>query len=163
MDYYSARYLEYFTKTKSLAKLEEEIKKEGNGRLITIAAAYVYYNKKDKVDPMKHPELYQYVQEFEREKDIEDHFNLNHKINHTIYVKSQYKNQIREAKEKIRTRVLDFLEETNTPLLQITKYCGLEYSHVYEFLYYSNPNKLNVDDARKMREYINEYKRISNK
>ena len=116
-----------------------------------------YYNKKDKVNPFKHPDLYEYVLEFKRKKDIEDKSNLNHKINHIIIAMSNHKKQIEDAKEKIRKKVKIFLEKNNCSLLLMVQQCNINYPHVYEFVHYGRLGNISLNNAEKLNDFVNKY------
>ncbi len=134
--YYSARYMEGFTETKSLNKLEKlvQIQDPGYARLNYVSAAYIFYNKMNVLSKIKHPTLYENVQHFIKNRFDGDEWDVYRKVQVVIERRSKAKEIDSEQKRELKDYINDYLESTNQPLISLTSRADCDYSSLHKFL-----------------------------
>ncbi len=154
--YYSEKYLNSFTQTRSLSKIEEMIKDDKDLRLAYVASGYVYYNKADKIKPDKQPTLYAHLLKFEKEKDSDFKKNEYRKVMDTINYYSNSKEEEIRRKKEFKEYIQSQIEDKNINLNQLSKMSGIKYSNLYNFLVKEDFNQLSKEKLRIIRDSINE-------
>lgn len=150
--FYSARYLEHFVDTKSLARLEIEITKEV--RLPAVAAAYVYYNKIHTLNKEKHPLLWKHVDRYRKEMYFDDPFNEYRKARIAIEHRNVAKVKDKKTKEEFIEYIKEYLERSGDNLHCISKATNIGYSHLYNFVVKGDTSKLSFNKLSDIANYI---------
>ncbi len=157
--YWSSKYLEDFTKTKSLKKLEEVASRGEETRLIIVSSAYVFYNKFNLLSKEKYPNLYDVVQLFKKYKDeIYDHNDYS-KLNNTIYLKSKKRDFDNENKGRLLDYVKEQLLELDVPLKKVTDKTNIEYSNAYRALYKDKLSDISIEKITNIIEELERWKK----
>lgn len=155
MGYYSERMMRNWGLTMSLRKLDEKLSAgELTRRERDAAAAYVFFNKKDKLNQVAFPNLFKEVSEFEESLKEKDPTNTKFKVYLTLEHLANKKKTDNELRDKFREYLLSSIEENDVSLNALAKKTNVHYSNLYNFLY-KNENKLSFDKLREVRKVFN--------
>lgn len=134
--YHSARYMEGFTETKSLNKLEKlvQIQDPGYARLNYVSAAYIYYNKMHVLSKLKHPNLYENVQHFIKNRFDGDEWDVYRKVQVVIERRCKGKELDEEQKVELKEYISNYLNDSNSSIRELTKISKCDYSSLHRFL-----------------------------
>ncbi len=153
--YYSAWYLTKFTKTKSLAKLEELVKLQGEERTSFVASAYIFYNKMHLLNKFKYPTLYKHVEKFKKWKGSKE-YNDYAKVQVVLEQKINETKRDERVKNELRDYINDFLTESNTSINALSTSTKVKYSNLYNFLKKKEQQRISIDKLYEIKEVINE-------
>lgn len=159
--YWSGIYLSEFTSTKSLNKLETIVAEGKQPRIGIVASSYIYYNKLDKLSPVKHPNLYRLVQFFIEDKDLNNPLNDYSKLE--MYIEEKLCNRKvidNKRKETLSKYINDELKRLGVSIHLLSKKANVSYSNLYNALKKEEFKNISIDRLKEVREVITKWKNL---
>lgn len=158
LGYYSSKYLETFSKTKSLNKLEKEAKENNDYRLKYPLSAYLYHSKLEHVSKFKHKTLYVFMNEYSSALKEKDKNNKYFKTYFSLCSMANEKENDKNFKRDVSKKVKDFLNSENLSLLFFVKDLDLKYSNAYNFLFNDDLSSLSRKKTLFLLDKLKEFK-----
>lgn len=136
--------------TKSLNKLEAMLKENPKMKERYIISSYVYFRKRDKVSSLKHPLLFENMNNFKAAvksaKNDDPYFEV---FDMCINASEKKENAV-EFKKQVADFINKKIEENNFSLRSITEAAEIKYSNAYNFLNKKKYSDISAKNTHKL-------------
>lgn len=155
--YYSERLMRKRELSMSLNKINNALEEQSlHRRDLDTSVVYVYFNKKEKVNKIKHPALFEKTIELEKLLKSDKERNGNStllKLFISVELKKHRKENRNELNRSYRKQFKEFVVNESVSLNFLAKKAKVSYSNLYNFTY-KDMNTLSVDKMVKVLEVV---------
>ncbi len=154
LSYFSKRYLNEFSNTTSLKKLNDVLSNSENGtRLQYVLAGYLFYNKNES-NLIKYPQLKRIYKDFVDAINNDDKLNPYYKVNNSIKLMSDKKKKTNKFKADISIEIQKIIKRKKLSINFIAKEMNMNHSTLHRFVINKRYTEISQNKSYEILQYL---------